>query len=907
MYNIFYITHLYKTENENVKKKTICIIFFLLIVAVLCGCSQNDNSGSENAEIIRKYNSAEELVGKKIGTISGSIQEDIARSNIKDVEVIYFNSHAEEALALSNGKIDAIILDGDSYRSFKQQGMEGIICVEEPIAQTPVLFGFTKALNGDELMDQFNEFIANHKEFIDEVIDFWYALPEDEPAFDFSELENINGHINYVTFPIDRPHIHYTSEGYTGIEVELIYEFCKEYGYSLECSVSDFASILSGLATGKITVVGYMATSDERADMLNFTDPYMHVEQRLVVQNLAYKESQGLFEYIAESFYKNFVKDGRWAIILRGLYTTIILSVFTAIFGTVLGFGLCFARRSKNKIVSAIAAAFIRISQGIPIVVFLMIIYFVIFAKTNVNGIVAGIIGFSIDFAVYVAEILRSAINAVPVGQWEGAYALGFGQSKTFTKIIFPQAVVHALPVYKGQFVSMVKMTSVVGYITVQDLTKVTDIIRAQTYDALFPLLFTALIYFVISWLFTVFIGKIEIKMNPQYRKNPLKEFESVVVPEEKSEEKLFEADGTEILTFEHIVKKYQQATPLTDANASVMRGDVISIIGPSGTGKSTLLRCINKLDPQTAGTVKAFGKVVPDKGRELSEVRQKVGMVFQSFNLFPHLTVIENIMLAPVELKGMNRHDAFIKGIHLLRQVGLGEKFDRYPDQLSGGQKQRVAIVRALAMNPEVMLFDEPTSALDPTMVNEVLQVISNLAKKGMTMLIVTHEMKFAKAVSKRVFYMDQGVIFEEGTPECIFDNPKNLRTKAFINHLKLFSYKIESPDFDFVNLFAALDTFGHDQLMKAKLLNNLMLCTEELVMQSFMKTNNRRFPLEIIAEYDPESSTVVSISFEGEKTDLCERLDEISKKILEGLIVNKQFEYTNGKNVLILSISEK
>ena len=210
------------------------------------------------------------------------------------------------------------------------------------------------------------------------------------------------------------------------------------------------------------------------------------------------------------------------------------------------------------------------------------------------------------------------------------------------------------------------------------------------------------------------------------------------------------------MIRIEHLKKEYPNVTPLQDVNAEIHDGDVIAVIGPSDTGKSTLLRCINLLEKPTAGRIWIGEDEITDRHCNLSRIRQKLGMVFQSFNLFGNMTVIENIMFSPVDLKKMSRQEAYDKGIALLRSVGLAEKALSYPDELSGGQKQRVAIARALAMDPEIILFDEPTSALDPTMVDEVQAVIRELSKSGKTMVIVTHEMRFARAISNRVFYMD-------------------------------------------------------------------------------------------------------------------------------------------------------
>ena len=240
--------------------------------------------------------------------------------------------------------------------------------------------------------------------------------------------------------------------------------------------------------------------------------------------------------------------------------------------------------------------------------------------------------------------------------------------------------------------------------------------------------------------------------------------------------------------------------SPLTDVSFDIEPGEVISIIGPSGTGKSTLLRALNMLEPPTGGEILFDGRNILEKGYPLEQLRRKMGMVFQSFNLFPHLSVLENVTFAPVKLLGIPEDQAREEALELLRKVGMANKASVNPEMLSGGQKQRVAIARALAMKPKAILFDEPTSALDPTMVGEVLSVIRQLAKEGMTMLIVTHEMKFARDVSTRIFFMNEGVLYEDGTPEQIFEHPRRSATKAFVQriHKQVFEVDASAEGFD-------------------------------------------------------------------------------------------------------------
>ena len=232
-----------------------------------------------------------------------------------------------------------------------------------------------------------------------------------------------------------------------------------------------------------------------------------------------------------------------------------------------------------------------------------------------------------------------------------------------------------------------------------------------------------------------------------------------------------------------NLEKSFGKNNVLKGVNEHIKKGEVVVVIGPSGSGKSTFLRCLNLLEEPTGGEIIFEGKNITDKKVNINKLREKMGMVFQQFNLFPHKTVLENITIAPIKVKKMKKSDAEAKAIRLLEKVGLENKKDAYPVQLSGGQKQRIAIARALAMEPDVMLFDEPTSALDPEMVGEVLNVMKNLASEGMTMVVVTHEMGFAKEVGDRIVFMDGGNILESGKPEEFFANPKNERTKEFLS----------------------------------------------------------------------------------------------------------------------------
>ncbi len=329
--------------------------------------------------------------------------------------------------------------------------------------------------------------------------------------------------------------------------------------------------------------------------------------------------------------------------------------------------------------------------------------------------------------------------------------------------------------------------------------------------------------------------------------------------------------------------KEYDIVTPLKDVSVTINDGDVISVIGPSGTGKSTLLRCINLLETPTSGQIFLGDEEITAKGYDVKKARRRMGMVFQSFNLFGHLTVIENLMIAPMDLLNKSKQEAYDKGMELLRRVGVADKALSYPDELSGGQKQRVAIARTLCMDPEVILLDEPTSALDPTMVSEVQAVIRELAKSGKTMLIVTHEMSFARAISNRVFYMDEGGIYEDGTPDEIFDSPKKELTRRFIRKLKVFDARIESRDYDFIRMDAELDTFFMNNDIAPAMKYRIRLAIEEVVRQILIP----HYPdpdICVTVEYSvQEEKCHISVSYGEEAFDIKNSDNELSLSMLE------------------------
>ena len=811
---------------------------------------------------------------------------------------------------------------------------------------------------------------------------------------------------------------------------------------------------------------------------------------------------------LTESFTNNLIAEDRYRMILDGLQVTLLITFCAAVLGTLLGGLVCWMRMSRHRWLQQVAKVYIDLMRGTPVLVLLMLMYYVVMAPLDATGIVVAIVTFAMNTAAYISEMLRTTIQGIDRGQTEAGLALGFTGRQTFFKIVLPQVVRAVMPVYQGEVISLLKGTSIVGYIAVADMTRASDLIRSRTFDAFFPLILTAIIYFLMAWLIGVMLqslvqrqrakaaaaavalvlsgmvcyvpalvggkagatagtgeevppvfkalkgkrvgviigsiqdmavshmapdadilrmtsgtdvlaalenGKVDVAgseslllnfcrevadkvdsvgaelppipigaifrqdntalqqdfnsfladirregtyqqiydrwqqsadpsamaipeqrgtgrtlrvatypamppfnfvnsgklsgLEPALltewanRRNWRLEFlvmdfaaqipavqtgkadmamGAISITEERQKQVLFSdgyidshimlitrkgeaailtnlspTDGTATggshwpwaaslliiiiigggawlfvrrgrlnstaaadssfltlhssLKISHLKKSYGSSLVLRDINADIHRGEVISIIGPSGTGKSTFLRCLNLLEQPSGGSIMVDGVDILAKGFPVNMLRQKMGMVFQSFNLFAHKTVLENVIFAPCKLLHQPEDEARRDGLALLRKVGLAEKADVYPASLSGGQKQRVAIARALAMKPEVILFDEPTSALDPTMVGEVLSVIRQLAQEGMTMLIVTHEMKFARDVSTRIFFMYDGYIHEDGSSEQIFESPVHSATKAFIQRIRKEVFEIEGPDFDFLSMHSAMRAFCH------------------------------------------------------------------------------------------------
>ena len=904
-----------------------------------------------------------------------------------------------------------------------------------------------------------------------------------------------------------------------------------------------------------------------------------------------------IFQRIADSFVKNMIVEDRYMLILQGLLTTVLITVLASILGTILGGLVCWMKMRGGKVLRKTANVYVNVMRGTPVLVLLMIMYYIILAPVIESAVIVAVITFSMNASAYICEMLRSGIESLDKGQTEAGLILGFNRKQTFFRIVFPQVARKIKPVYYGELISLLKNTSIVGYIAVLDMTKASDLIRSRTFDAFFPLIIVAILYFILAWLIGLlldFINKkkakgliptfviiaaliavlffenpgvipseseddtqftsveqiaergsvavmegsiydieytrlypdaniervkniseaaeyvlsgkatamvaLDVQTKYVMRENPemmeldslftaamgagfpkgsplrdqFNEFlaelkgseiydemihrwiecdiDTVAMPEMKlptsglplkmaitgtqtpmntvrgteyvgfdvelgmrfaeylnrplelevttfqglipdltmgrvdlavsdliyTEERAEKIDFSDIYydsyasviilksTFEgtaseekdrswvvlyillaiillailflywrkkalqkkvkeymgdnagnqkplekgdvvisvsHLSKDFENCPAvLKDLNTEIRKGEIISIIGPSGTGKSTFLRCLNLLEKPTEGSIVINGKDILSPYADVPLLRRNMGMVFQSFNLFDGMTVMENITLAPVRLLGRTPRQAEERAVELLRMVGLADKVDAYPDELSGGQKQRIAIARALAMDPEIILFDEPTSALDPTMVSEVLSVIRLLAKEGMTMIVVTHEMRFAREVCNRVFFMSEGHIYEEGSPEQLFDNPQKELTKIFINQIREITYTIDSDVYDYHGMMGAMVTFAEKYNMSYQVIVNLQLAVEESL--RIMGTPAGTKIKVTYSEKTQDLRVMVSVPREVPPEQFSSASNSLSNSILHGISSDVDLVDEGKETVLTLTL---
>ncbi len=458
--------------------------------------------------------------GKRVGIQTGTYFDALVTQRIPGAQLEYFNTKADLAQALTDGKIDAIALDAPVIRLL-QQTYPKIIPVAEPLDNFAFSFAFPRSEQGAKLVDEFNDFLeeARKNGQMARLIDKWFGdNPSDRIPEDYSALPATKGSLRMDTESGYEPFVYVENGRVVGYEIDLAAMFCRQAGYGLEVVDMNFDAIIPSVSTGKCDFAGAgLSMTPERMESVFFSSPTYEDSARLAVY---YADAPGgpasFWEWLTTGFEKTFLRENRWELFAKGVLNTMIITLSTILIGTALGFLVYMMGRKGNPVARHLTSAMTALIQGMPLVVLLMIFYYLVFSGINIDGLIVSIIAFSLTFGSGVYGLLRMGVGAVDPGQREAALALGYSDRHTFFKIILPQALPHIMPSYRDEIVSLIKSTAVVGYIAVQDLTKMSDIIRSRTYDAFFPLIAITVIYFLLEGLLAFLVGKIPV--NPKRR-----------------------------------------------------------------------------------------------------------------------------------------------------------------------------------------------------------------------------------------------------------------------------------------------------------------------------------------------------------------------------------------------------
>lgn len=489
-------------------------------IAVMVAAVSGNPSGDAVTEIAQ-------LAGKKVGVMTGTTYEAVLKNSIPEAVPMYFTNFSDQIEALKTKKISGFLVDEVAAQNMIYQ-TSGLTYIRQWLRTNEYAFAFSK--NQPQLQEQINTVLKKLREdgTLRKLEAKWFGSDDTVKILPDLKLDGLNGVIRFATNSDSAPFVYMKNGKLVGYDIETAMIIASMLGRKLDLVDMDFAAIIPSLVSDKTDMAGaFIAKTKERAQSVLFSIPtYTGGTVVMVSAGAAAPASAdggGWRSGLIRSFKRTFLVEDRYKLVWQGLWVTIVITIFSAIAGTFLGFAICMARRARTRWANIPAKIFIRTIQGTPIVVLLMILYYVIFGSLDINAILVAVIGFSINFAAYVSEMMRTGIDAVDKGQHEAAYAIGFNRFQVFEKITFPQAARHVLPVFKGEFISMLKMTSVVGYIAIQDLTKISDIIRSRTYEAFFPLIATALIYFVIAYAMAWLLSRVEIRVDPKRRKRVVK------------------------------------------------------------------------------------------------------------------------------------------------------------------------------------------------------------------------------------------------------------------------------------------------------------------------------------------------------------------------------------------------
>ena len=469
-----------------------------------------------------EYSSLAELAGKRIGVQMGTIFDKVASENIPNAEILYFNNFTDEVTALKEKKIDGLPTTEMIFSQFHQQN-GGYTIIDDSIGTIPTAFVFPKTEKGAQLQTQMNEFLNGLRENgeLDRLKAVWSGTDESQKVMpDYKSLPDTNGRLRFVTEGDFPPFDYVRDEMTVGYDVDIAARFCEKYGYALDVDIMNFSALMPAIQTGKYDFAASGITiTDERKESVLFSDP--NIEDGIVVMVRVRKDPGVLltiWNSISNSFERTFIRENRYRLFLQGILTTMLITVLSILLGTVLGFLIFMLCRNGNRFANGVTHVCFWIVQGMPGVVLLMILFYVIFGSVAISGITVAVIGFTLTFGASVFGLLKMGVGAVDTGQYEAAYALGYSNTRTFFRIILPQAIPHVVDAYKGEIISLLKGTAIVGYIAVQDLTKMGDIVRSRTYEAFFPLIAVTIIYFLLELLLGVFVSVIKNNIDPKRR-----------------------------------------------------------------------------------------------------------------------------------------------------------------------------------------------------------------------------------------------------------------------------------------------------------------------------------------------------------------------------------------------------
>ncbi len=499
------------------RRMIVALVMFMLLALTaltLVSCGQKEE--------IRQYTSLEEFKDKRIGVCTGTIQGAAAEKEFPDAEIYYYDSHTDMLASLRQGKIDAFA-DSDIIIRYTMIENGDLTYLDEHLTE-PVRIGaiFRKDEKGERLRDQFNVFLQKSREdgTIEAIDKIWYGT--DNSLKKVKEPKSLSAENGVLRLATDsgNPPVSYRGENQViGLDIDIVTRFCEEYGYGLEIVDMSFPVIVNSVETGKCDFgAGGIGITRERAESVNFSDPMYEGNSVIAYLQEDSGGKGGFFESLKESFEKTFIRENRWQLFLEGIGTTLLITVLSILFGTLLGFVVFMLCRKGAPVANAVTRFCIWLIDGMPIVVLLMILYYIIFSKSQISGTAVSVIAFTLVFGSAVFSILKLGVTTVGTGQMEAAYSLGYTDRKAFFRIILPQALPHAMPSYKGQIKSLIKATAVVGYVAVQDLTKMGDIIRSRTYEAFFPLIAVAVFYFILAAILIWIVNRIEIHTVPGRR-----------------------------------------------------------------------------------------------------------------------------------------------------------------------------------------------------------------------------------------------------------------------------------------------------------------------------------------------------------------------------------------------------